>query len=219
MARYEDTAGSKLVEERATMPRWKDAVQSPQDQYHLKCRALMREAGHAFSRNGFHNTSLDEVAAALNVTKPALYYYFRNKHDLLFACCDLGIQIMEETVEFATSQATNGRGRMAAFVRRLIEVMTQDLAGFAVMTELKSLPEAERSRLDERRRAVDASLRGFVADGIADGSIAPCDVAITVGWVMSPVVAMARWYRPGGPLTGPEIARQYADLADRALAG
>ncbi len=50
----------------------------------MKRNALLREAGREFKRNGFHKTSLEDIAKVLNVTKGALYHYVRNKHEILF---------------------------------------------------------------------------------------------------------------------------------------
>src|ERR1700749_2472714 len=65
---------------------WKDAGQSRDDQFAAKRAALIRKAARAFSARGFYNTSLDDIAEELGVTKPALYYYVKNKEEILFAC-------------------------------------------------------------------------------------------------------------------------------------
>jgi len=44
---------------------------------------VIRAAAHAFNHKGYHNTSLDDIAAALEVTKPTVYYYVSNKS----SCC------------------------------------------------------------------------------------------------------------------------------------
>ena len=48
-----------------------------------KREAVIRAAARAFNARGYHNTSIDEIAAALNVTKPTIYYYVANKEQLL----------------------------------------------------------------------------------------------------------------------------------------
>ena len=50
-----------------------------------KKEAVLRMAVRLFLENGVHRTSLAEVAAALNITKPALYNYFRSKDEILDA--------------------------------------------------------------------------------------------------------------------------------------
>ncbi|MFZ0500715.1 MAG: helix-turn-helix domain-containing protein, partial [Steroidobacteraceae bacterium] len=52
----------------------------------IKRDAVIRAAARAFNRKGYHNTSLDDIAAALEVTKPTVYYYVSNKEQLLFEC-------------------------------------------------------------------------------------------------------------------------------------
>src|SRR2546422_6920381 len=52
----------------------------------VKREAVIRAAAQAFNRKGYHNTSLDDIAAALEVTKPTVYYYVTSKEQLLFQC-------------------------------------------------------------------------------------------------------------------------------------
>ena len=65
---------------------WNDTVQTRDQQFNLKRTALLKEAARAFSSQGYHATSLDDVAKTLGVTKPALYYYVKNKQEILFEC-------------------------------------------------------------------------------------------------------------------------------------
>jgi len=58
----------------------------------VKREAVIRAAAHAFNRKGYHNTSLDDIAAALDVTKPTVYYYVTNKEQLLFECFVAGVE-------------------------------------------------------------------------------------------------------------------------------
>src|SRR5712675_1808866 len=58
----------------------------------VKRDAVIRVAARAFNERGFHNTSLDDIAAALEVTKPTIYYYVSNKEQLLFECFLAGVE-------------------------------------------------------------------------------------------------------------------------------
>src|SRR2546422_1088611 len=58
----------------------------------VKREAVIRAAAHAFNHKGYHNTSLDDIAAALEVTKPTVYYYVTNKEQLLFECFVAGVE-------------------------------------------------------------------------------------------------------------------------------
>ncbi|MBP6816278.1 MAG: helix-turn-helix transcriptional regulator, partial [Burkholderiaceae bacterium] len=72
---------------------WSNVVVSRDEQFRLKRNALLREAARAFSGRGYHNTSLDDVAAVLGVTKAALYHYVRSKQEILFECHMLSLDL------------------------------------------------------------------------------------------------------------------------------
>src|SRR5207302_1362272 len=58
----------------------------------LKREAVIRAAAREFNRKGYHNTSLDDIATALEVTKPTVYYYVTSKEQLLFECFVAGVE-------------------------------------------------------------------------------------------------------------------------------
>ena len=97
------------------MARWNDAVLTRDEQYRLKRQAVIREAGRAFSREGFHGTSLEDIAKTLNVTKAALYHYVKGKHEILFECHKLAHDLGEEAIKEATEKGDNGLEKLTLF--------------------------------------------------------------------------------------------------------
>ena len=75
------------------MPRWKNEAQTDDALQRLKREAILKEAGRAFSQRGYHNTSLDDVAATLQVSKGTLYNYVRDKQEILFECHLVAIEM------------------------------------------------------------------------------------------------------------------------------
>ena len=51
-----------------------------------KLDIILRNASKAFMEKGYYKTSLDDIAQMQNVTKPTLYYYIKNKEDILVKC-------------------------------------------------------------------------------------------------------------------------------------
>src|SRR4051795_8423395 len=47
---------------------------------------ILKSAAAAFRRLGYHGATVEQIAAALHMKKGNLYYYFKNKEDILFAC-------------------------------------------------------------------------------------------------------------------------------------
>jgi AcrR family transcriptional regulator len=63
-----------------------------------KREAVLLTAVRLFLEQGYHRTTLDEVAKRLNITKPALYNYFRSKEEILFECWSIGRELIEKII-------------------------------------------------------------------------------------------------------------------------
>lgn len=196
---------------------WKDVVLSRDQQFALKRAALLRQAARAFSAHGYHDTSLDDVAKTLGVTKAALYYYVKNKQEILFECHmqaqDLGVTALQ----CSEQNGRTGRDKILLLATKYIELITNEMGSFAVLSEFDALDAGNRAVIARRRDKFDRHFRKLVSEGIADGSIRAVDPKITVFFFMGAINWMTRWFRPDGPLPGKEIARHFTDLLDRAI--
>ena len=86
-------------------------VKAPFDrekQFASKRRAVIRSAGQAFRRRGYHNTSMIQIAKTLGLTKPALYYYVKNKEEVLFECHLIAYDAMDEILNTKPEATHNG---------------------------------------------------------------------------------------------------------------
>ncbi len=60
---------------------------------------ILNTAAVCFSKNGFHRTSVDEIAAIAKVAKGSVYYNFNNKEDLLYEVIKWGIELLNNDIE------------------------------------------------------------------------------------------------------------------------
>ena len=88
----ESTAARKTRAPSAAASPWA-SVPDRQQQREAKRHAVLQAAAQLFNERGFHATSLDDIAARLNVSKPTLYYYVKNKQELLFLCHSLAFDL------------------------------------------------------------------------------------------------------------------------------
>jgi len=201
---------------KAAPVRWNNALQSRDEINNAKRLALVRAAGTAFKARGFHNTSLDDLAAALNVTKPTLYYYIDSKEDLLYRCHEYALDLGEQAFEYARD-GRNGLDKLLRMLKRYIELMTDDFAAYSLLSDLNDLSDKHKAAIQKRRRAFDTVFRNFITEGAQDGSIRPCDPMLAVAWFMGAVNTIPRWFDARGKMTGADVAAAYADLLTRAL--
>lgn len=191
---------------------WNVPVLHRDRQFDAKRKAVLREAARAFRSKGYHGTSLDDVARALNVTKPALYYYFKSKEEILFRCHMFALDLGDRAVKEARASEGSGREMLARYLGRYIELLTSELGDLAMLSEVDALTGDYRREILRRRRRFDRQFRNMIAAGVADGSIRPVDPKLSVFFFMGTVHTLTRWYRPEGALTGSQVAAAFVDF-------
>src|ERR1700733_9675027 len=113
----------------------------------VKREAVIRAAAHAFNRKGYHNTSLDDIAAALEVTKPTVYYYVTNKEELLFECFVAGVPEIRDTFCQVKQQKASARERLASALRHYGEAMASEFGWCMARAEEHDLPPDMSSQI------------------------------------------------------------------------
>ena len=200
--------------------RWGASVPAAEEQFAIKRRVLIREAGKAFRKDGFHNTSLDDVARALGVSKTALYRYVTDKNEILYECHNMALEAGEIILAKAQADHESCVEVIRAFVLEYVSFLNSNLGSYAVLAEpLTSLRDRERKVLSARRRKFDAAMRDIVGKAIQAGEIADKDPALIVAFFMGTINSLSRWFDPSGKISGDEVARVYAELTVSALVG
>src|SRR6266404_9571720 len=113
----------------------------------VKRQAVIRAAAHAFNHKGYHNTSLDDIAAALEVTKPTVYYYVSNKEQLLFECFVAGIEPIRAGLREAKSLDVPARERLNTVLRNYAQAMASEFGWCMVRVEDQDLSPAMSSQI------------------------------------------------------------------------
>jgi hypothetical protein len=73
------------------------------------------------------------------------------------------------------------------------------------MLDENELSSETRKLVRALKRRIDASIRGYIEEGIADKSIAPCDAKLASFAMSGAINWIGTWYKPAGPLSGLEI--------------
>ncbi|WP_068086732.1 TetR/AcrR family transcriptional regulator [Novosphingobium rosa] len=177
--------------------------------------AVLRAAVQMFNERGFHQTSLDDVAARLGVSKPTIYHYLGNKDQVLFECVTIGLSQLLEAAEASRQRPGQGIDRLIAFLTRYAEINMDDFGRCVVRTSDEALSPESRQQFHALKRQIDSAMRQLIRDGIEDGSIAPVDPKMLAFALAGALNWPARWHNPQGAETPATIA---ADLV-HVLAG
>ena len=183
----------------------------------VKRDAVIRAAARAFNRKGYHNTSLDDIAAALAVTKPTVYYYVSNKEQLLFECFVTGIEEIRAAVREARTLAAPAADRLKAVLRRYGEAITSEFGWCMVRVEDQDLSPDMSAHIKAMKSEIDQGIRRLLREGVQDGSIHACDPKMTAFALAGALNWIAHWYRESQSMTGAEIADAFIEVFESGL--
>jgi AcrR family transcriptional regulator len=183
----------------------------------VKRDAVIRAAARAFNRKGYHNTSLDDIAAALEVTKPTVYYYVSNKEQLLFECFVAGIEGIRAAFREARALEVPARERLKAVLRRYGAAVASEFGWCMVRAEDQDLSADMSAHIKAMKSEIDHGIRRLLREGVQDGSIHPCDPKMTAFALAGALNWIAHWYRESQSMTGAEIAEAFIAVFDNGL--
>lgn len=182
------------------MADWNGEIASREELRDRKRRAALRVASRLFNEKGYHATSLDEIADRIGVTKTALYYYFRNKEELLYQCIELSLRAGERARE-AEPQGGNALERFNAFYYTFLREVIADGGTYTTRMNLRALPAPMQEEVSVRLDALRGHIVTLLDAAVAEGSMRPMDSQATATFLTSAVNWMVAY--PQEYLTGP----------------
>ncbi len=172
---------------------------------------ILKSAAAAFRRRGYHGASVDEIASALAMTKGNLYYYFRNKEEILFACHEYSLDVLLGLLAEVQAGDAAPDVKLRTLVLAFVHLILDELQGTALTLDLQALSPDLMRKVIIRRDAFDRGLRAIIQDGMDQGLFTPGDPKMVAFAVMGAVNWIAKWFDPAGPMTSDDIAAAFAD--------
>ena len=183
-----------------------------------KREAVLRTAVQLFLEQGYHRVTLNDVAERLNITKPALYNYFRGKDEILFECWALGQEQVDELIAEINRDGGTALAKLRRLVHAYAEVMTTDYGASLVRFDPRDLTEANRKIVRAAKKRIDRTFRKYLADGVADDSIRPCDPKIAAFAIAGSLNWIGHWYQRDGAWSAEAVASQFTLQLTEGLA-
>jgi AcrR family transcriptional regulator len=173
---------------------------------------ILKSAACAFRRLGYHGATLEEIAAALQMKKGNLYYYFSSKEDILFQCHQYSVERLLQVLDTVERSDQPPDVKLRQLIVAFVHTILDDLHGTALFLDIKALGPRYLRLAVARRDQFDRGVRRVIQQGIDWGTFAPgADPKLLSFAMMGAVNWIPRWYSPAGPSTSQEIAERFAD--------
>jgi AcrR family transcriptional regulator len=180
-------------------------------------------AAHAlFAERGYAAVTMEEIAAAIGVTKPLLYNYFGNKERLYIACMERAGDALIATIAEAVRETENPGDALGAGVRAFFSFLDSDRSAWAVLFD-ETLPQAGEvfDRVAAYRGQivdlVSASLLAQIPMRRREGAKVEVEALSTA--LLGASEALARWWLRTEAITAEDAAALLVSTVEPGLRG
>jgi AcrR family transcriptional regulator len=192
---------------------------------------ILRTAARLFQQQGYDATSMNDVAAALKLSKGGLYHHFQSKDEILFEIMNHAMEITQDRVLTPVRTIADPEERLRTLIRLHIEVVLspRDREITVMLHENHPLPPSLRKRINVRKKDYVHFLEKLMAEvqdkratqnraqksGRDNGGsagkprVSPRAAAFAllgmINWIY-------QWYKPEGDLQANNLIPQFTDL-------
>ena len=172
---------------------------------------ILKSAAAAFRRRGYHGASVDEIASALEMTKGNLYYYFKNKEEILYACHEYSLDLLLALMKDVLAEPSSPEAKLRRLVEAFVHTILDELHGTALTLDPEALSPPLLKRIIAKRDEFDQGVRAIIQEGIDQGLFKPGDPKMIEFAMMGAVNWIAKWFDPNGEMTSNQIADAFSD--------
>jgi AcrR family transcriptional regulator len=180
---------------------------------------ILDAAAQIFSQKGYHGTSMQDIAVAVNLQKASLYHHVSSKQEILFDLLNRALDILIERVSNAIEGSVSPEDKLRLAMRAYLETLAdyQSLAAILLL-EHRSLEPGYQARHFPRRDRFEQVWRDLIQEGKEAGVFNCSDASLSARALLGVMNWTITWFRKDGPLSATEISSQFTDLFIHGLA-
>ncbi|MFH2038693.1 MAG: TetR/AcrR family transcriptional regulator [Chloroflexota bacterium] len=174
---------------------------------------ILEAAAQIIRQKGFHATSMQDIAEAVNLQKASLYHHVASKQEILLELLDQALDMLTERMLLVIQQDLPADEKLRQAMESFIQMLTEhsDLVS-VLLLEHRSLDAEFQSRHIARRDRFEKLWRDLIMEGINTGEFSTYDPALTARALLGVMNWTITWYRPTGLLPVKVITDHMANL-------
>jgi AcrR family transcriptional regulator len=181
---------------------------------------LLEKATTLFDEHGYEATSLQDIAEAVGISRPALYHYVSSKEDLLTALVDKVSRGLADSLSALRRRTDlSPAAKLTELTALLVRERAAAPSQFRILDRSEPmLPDPVRAVHLQARRDVLAELVAVIEEGIDRGEFKPLDPRTAALGILGMCNWVAWWFRPGSGHDVQPVVRQLSQSALDMLA-
>ena len=185
-----------------------------------KKREILEAASRVFRARGLHAAGMRDIAAELGMAVGNLYYYFRDKEDLLAFVQESALSRLLEMAARVRALDLPPDGKLRLLLEEHVVGLNdpeEGTPGSLAHLEVEALGEERRAGVLARRDEYEQTVRALIEEGMDQGLFRRADPKVASLALLGSVNWTVKWFRPGGGKSAREIGRQIAEMMVRGL--
>ena len=183
-----------------------------------KRERILQAAETLFDRQGYANTTMEQIVQQLGVTKPYVYYYFHNKQEIFETLCWRPSVACFTAMDFPEDDRRPAHVKVAEGMERLIRATIEHHpAAFFPYREPQVFRPEYLAMQKKLAQHFYERLCALMEEARADGMLDFKETRLTAQAACSLPGFLYHWYRPDGRLSPAEVVRELSQLAWRVL--
>jgi AcrR family transcriptional regulator len=178
---------------------------------------IVRGAAAVLRRRRGKTFRMEEVAEHIGLVKGNIYYYFKDRQDLIFHCHVRCVQTSLDALAEIKKEVANPRKQLRQLLVRHIEVIVGSEYGGALLADIDEMKPAQRRRYVAMRDKFEHAVRDLIQEGIAKGEFRRTNVSLASLAILGSVNWMPKWYDSRKALAPKEVAEWFSDFFVEAL--
>lgn len=187
------------------------------EQRRLKRDIVLKVAAECFNEKGISGTSLKDVAQKLSISDAALYYYVKNKEELVTLCYMRALDLGERALERAITDGDNCLHKLQLYIRYQLEEVCGEDGPVAILSEIPSLKPEHQKIIRTRSSVHTKRITQLLIDGVNEGSIITDSPTITCDAILGALNWTPKWFRYNSGPTVEQIADAFVQTFTQGL--
>lgn len=180
--------------------------------------AIYRTAARMIYEKGFDATSMNEIAEAVELTKPGLYYHVKGKKELLFAIMNFAMDLLDSEVIGPAQAIADTEERLRMIIRQHARLLAREAGALAILIdEVGGLADEQRAAITKRKRAYFDFLRQTLDELKRDGRLRAVDPTTAAFSLLGMLMWISRWFSSGGRMSGEKVVEDIVTMASAAV--
>jgi AcrR family transcriptional regulator len=172
-------------------------------------RQLIATAAELFD-NGYHTTSVEDVARAVGIRKPTIYHYFGGKEEILFGIHEEFIDVLISREAERAEAGLTAPEHLLAIMGDILDLMESHRGHVRVFFEhYRELSAPRRKKIKAKRDAYEASVKAVIQRGVDAKELRPVNVDLATLALAGMCNWAYQWFNPEGPQTTRQVAEEF----------